>query len=440
MNTKLKYKKLFSLFGQWTFWGSIIGIVIGSTTALLLETNDFLGELREEKHKWLVFLLPLAGILVGYIYMKVGKVSINDTMHDSASLNNLVIDSVNGEKKMLRRTGPIVYLATFITVLFGGSTGREGAAVQMGASVAQTVSNYFKVNILDNKILLMSGISAGFGAAFGTPITGAIFGMEMAALGRIKFEAVVPCLVASFVGHYTTTAAWGVKHETFTIQNVPEASLLLFAKVILVAIIFSILAITYCQLRHGIQKATEKLFNKNHMKRAFVGGLIIVGLTLLVGSQDYNGRGLNILEQSFTEEVHPLAFLAKLIFTAVTLGTGFVGGEAIPLFFMGATLGNALHTYIGLPMSFLAALGLIAAFSGGTNTPIAAFLLSMEMFNGEALQYFFIISIVTYIFSGHHGLWPSQKIHEPKSRLYHTLSGETIENIEKRKKIKKKSL
>ncbi|WP_241964556.1 chloride channel protein [Paraliobacillus zengyii] len=438
MYTKINYKTLFSLLGQWILWGSIIGIFIGSTTALLLETNDSLGELREEKHNWLIFFLPLAGIIVGYIYMKLGKVSINDTIHDSAALNNLVIDSVNGEKKMLRRTGPIVYVATFITVLFGGSTGREGAAVQMGASVAQTVNNYFKVNILDNKILLMSGISAGFGAAFGTPITGAIFGMEMAALGKIKFEAVVPCLVASFVGHYMTTAAWGVKHETLLIQTVPEASLLLFAKVIFVAVIFSLLTITYCQLRHGIQSLTEKLFNKNHMKRAFVGGLIIVGLTLLVGSQDYNGRGLHVLEQSFIEEVHPFAFLAKLVFTAVTLGTGFVGGEAIPLFFMGATLGNTLHTYIGLPLSFLAALGLIAAFSGGTNTPIAAFLLSMEMFNGEALQYFFIVCIVSYIFAGHHGLWPSQKIHEPKSHLYNTLSGETIENIEKRKKIKHK--
>jgi H+/Cl- antiporter ClcA len=169
------------------------------------------------------------------------------------------------------------------------------------------------------------------------------------------------------------------------------------------------------------------------MKRAFVGGIIIVVLTLIVGSQDYNGRGLDMLEQSFKEEVPPFAFLAKLVFTAVTLGTGFVGGEAIPIFFMGATLGNTLHSFIDLPLSFLAALGLVATFSGAANTPIAAFLLAMEMFDGKGVEYFFVACLVSYIFSGHHGLWPSQKIYEPKSRLYNIANGETIENIEKKK-------
>jgi H+/Cl- antiporter ClcA len=428
----LKYKNFFSVLGQWIFFGTIIGIIVGSTTAFLLETNDYLGEVRE-KSGWLIFLLPLGGIVIGYIYMNYGRVLLNNTLHDISELNNLVIEGVHGKKKVLRRMGPIVYLATFITVIFGGSTGREGAAVQMGGSVAEIVNKFFKVNIFDIKILIMCGISAGFGAAFGTPITGAVFGMEMAALGKLKFEGLVPCLVASFVGHFMTTAAWGHKHEEFIIQTVPELSFITFIKVILLSVIFSLLSILYCQLRHGIQNATEKIFKKNHMKRAFVGGIIIVVLTLIVGSQDYNGRGLDMLEQSFKEEVPPFAFLAKLVFTAVTLGTGFVGGEAIPIFFMGATLGNTLHSFIDLPLSFLAALGLIATFSGAANTPIAAFLLAMEMFNGKGVEYFFVACLVSYIFSGHHGLWPSQKIYEPKSRLYNIANGETIENIEKKK-------
>ncbi|MGM0875362.1 MAG: voltage-gated chloride channel family protein [Bacillota bacterium] len=432
MDTKLKYKNFFSVLSQWVFFGSIIGIIVGSTTAFLLETNDYLGDVRE-KSGWLIFLLPLGGIVIGYIYMNYGKSFLNNTLHDAAESNNLVIDAVHGKKKVLRRMGPIVYFGTFITVFFGGSTGREGAAVQMGGSVAEAVNKFFKVNILDTKILIMSGISAGFGAAFGTPITGAVFGMEMAVLGKLKFEALVACLVASFVGHFMTTAAWGHKHEEFIIQNVPELSFLTFTKVILVSVIFSLLSVLYCQLRHSIQKFSEKFFKKNHMKRAFVGGIIIVVLTLIVGSQDYNGRGLEMLEQSFKEDVPPFAFLAKLVFTAVTLGTGFVGGEAIPLFFMGATLGNTLHTFMDLPMSFLAALGMIAAFSGGANTPIAAFLLAMEMFDGKGVEYFFVACLVSYIFSGHHGLWPSQKIYEPKSRLYHIANDETIENIEKKK-------
>ncbi|SEP62345.1 H+/Cl-antiporter ClcA [Virgibacillus subterraneus] len=431
----LKYKNFFSVLGQWIIFGSIIGIVVGSTTYFLLEMNDYLGDDIRLKRDWLIFLLPFGGIIIGFIYMNYGKVLLNNTLNDTAELNNLVIDSVHGKKEVPRRMGPIVYFATFVTVLFGGSTGREGAAVQMGGSVAAAVNKFFEVNIFDKRILMMSGISAGFGSAFGAPITGAVFGMEMTALGKLKFEALVPCLTASFVGHYVTAAAWGHKHEEFIIQTIPEISISTFIIVILLSVIFSLISVLYCQLRHGIEKFSEKLFKKNHMKRAFFGGIVIVVLTLIVSSQDYNGRGLQMLEQSFIEDVPPFAFLAKLIFTAVTLGTGFVGGEAIPLFFIGATLGNTLHTFIDLPMSFLAALGLIAVFSGGANTPIAAFLLAMEMFDGKGLEYFFVACLVSYLFSGHHGLWPSQKIYEPKSRLYNTLRAETIENVEKKKKL-----
>ncbi|MGP4107962.1 voltage-gated chloride channel family protein [Virgibacillus sp. L01] len=431
----LKYKNFFSVLGQWIIFGSIIGIVVGSTTYSLLEINDYLGDDIRLKRDWLIFLLPFGGIIIGYIYMNYGKVFWNNTLNDTAELNNLVIDSVHGKKDVPQRMGPIVYFATFVTVLFGGSTGREGAAVQMGGSVAAAVNKFFKVNIFDKKIFMMSGISAGFGAAFGAPITGAVFGMEMTALGKLKFEALVPCLTASFVGHYVTTAVWGHKHEEFIIQTVPEISISTFIIVILLSVIFSLISVLYCQLRHGIKKFSEKLFKKNHMKRAFFGGIVIIVLTLIVSSQDYNGRGLQMLEQSFIEDVPPFAFLAKLLFTAVTLGTGFVGGEAIPLFFIGATLGNTLYTFIDLPMSFLAALGLIAVFCGGANTPIAAFLLAMEMFDGKGLEYFFVACLVSYLFSGHHGLWPSQKIYEPKSRLYNTLHAETIENVEKKKKL-----
>ncbi len=430
MNAKLKYKIFFSTLFKWMFLGGVIGVIIGSTTAFLLTTNDFLGNEIRDKNSWIIFFLPLGGIVIGYIYMNFGKSGGNDI----AKGNNLVIEGVHGIAKVLRRMGPFVYLGTFITVLLGGSTGREGAAIQMGGSVAEAVNQYYKVNILDTKILLMSGISAGFGAAFGTPITGAIFGMEMVAIGKLKYEAFVSCLVASFVGYYVTEGVWGVEHENFIIQSVPELSIMSFSKVIVMSIVFSLISVLYCQLRHGMQNVSEKYFKKNHMKRAFVGGCIIIILTLIVGSQDYNGRGLDMLEQSFKEDVPPFAFLAKLIFTAVTMGSGFVGGEAIPLFFMGATLGNALSGIIDLPMSFLAGLGMVAAFCGGANTPIAAFLLSVEMFEGKGMEYFFVACLISYIFSGHHGLWPSQTVFEPKSRLYNTVNGESMGTIEKKKK------
>ncbi|MDF2608411.1 MAG: clcA [Bacillales bacterium] len=197
MSIKSTYISLIQTLYKWIFLGALIGIFVGSTTAFLLTVNDFLGETRESNF-YLIYFLPFGGILIGYLYTKIGKSSGND----SSEGNNLVINGIHDKAQVLKRMGPLVYIGTFITVFFGGSTGREGAAVQMGGSIAEAVNQYFKITKLDKKILLMSGISAGFGAAFGTPITGTVFGMEMVALGKMKYKALIPCIVASFVGHY----------------------------------------------------------------------------------------------------------------------------------------------------------------------------------------------------------------------------------------------
>ncbi len=423
MNIKLK--TFITVLFKWIGAGLVIGAFVGTLIAILLKTNDFLGDIRSD-NSWLIFLLPIGGMIIGFIYMNYGK----KMEIDSAKGNNVIIEGVQGKAEVLKRTGPIVYIGTFLTVLLGGSTGREGAAIQMGGSVAQTFNQIFKVDPQDTKIYLMSGISAGFGAAFGTPITGAIFGMEMAASGKLKLEALIPCVISSFVGHYIAEGVWGVKHEEFIIQSVPEVTITAFTMTFLAAIAFGLAALLYCQLRHGIQKFSERYLKNDHVKRAFLGGLVIVVLTLLIGTKDYNGRSIELLEQSFLVRVAFYTFLVKLIFTAITMGSGFVGGEVIPLFIIGATLGNTLSTFMGLPMSFLAALGLVAVFCGGANTPVAAFALAVEIFKGQAVEYFFLVCIISYIVSGHHGLWPSQTIFQPKSILYKLVAGTTIENTE----------
>ncbi|WP_034327620.1 voltage-gated chloride channel family protein [Alkaliphilus transvaalensis] len=417
-----RHKNFITTLTKWLLWGSIIGTAVGGFSALLINFNDFLTEVREA-NPFLIFFLPLGGVVIGYIYMYYGK--------GSRKGNDLVLEHIHhGQGQIPIRMGPIVYICTFITHLFGGSTGREGAAIQMGASVAEGVNRIFKIHPIDRRILIISGVSGGFGSAFGTPLAGTLFGMEAIVVGKTKFEALVPCLVASFTGHYVATAL-GIHHDHFIIKHIPEINSINLLKIIGVSIIFSFTSVLYGQLRHEVKRLSDKYLNKNLMLRAFWGGILIIFLTYIIGSRDYLGRGLPMINRAFEGQVPPFAFLAKLIFTAITMGSGFRGGEVIPLFFIGATLGNTLATLIGFPPSFLAALGMIAVFSASTNTPISAFLLSLEMFEAKGISYFFIVCIISFLFSGHHGIYAAQKIYEPKSRLLNLPSGKTITDIEK---------
>lgn len=418
-----RHKMFIITLTKWVLWGSIIGTFAGSTSALLINTNDFLTELRQD-NSFLVYFLPIGGLLIGYIYMFFGK--------GSRKGNDLIIGHIHhGQGKVPLRMGPIVFICTFITHLFGGSTGREGAAIQMGASISEGVNRLFKVDKIDKRILIISGISGGFGSAFGSPIAGTIFGIEAIVIGKTKYEALIPCFVASFVGHFTATLL-GIQHEHFVIQSLPTLNTITLVKVIVVSVIFGLTSVLYSQIRHCVKNLCDK-YLKNLMLRAFVGGLLIIALTLLIGSKDYLGRGLPMVERAFKGEVPPFAFFAKIVFTAITMGTGFRGGEVIPLFFIGATLGNTLSPILGLPTSFLAAIGMIGVFCGAANTPISAFLFSIEMFEGEALIYFFMVCIISFIFSGHHGIYGAQKLFEPKSRMLNLPSGETLTNIESKK-------
>lgn len=420
---KVRYKTFVSTLSKWCLWGSIIGIVVGSTSSLLINLNNYLAEVREAHH-FTLFFLPLGGIVIGYIYMYYGK--------GSRKGNDLVLEHIHhGQGDIPLRMGPIVFICTFITHLLGGSTGREGAAIQMGASISEGVNRLFKINKIDRRILIISGVSGGFGSAFGTPIAGTIFGMEAIMIGKTRYEALIPCVVASFVGHYVATA-WGIQHEHFIIKKIPDISTINLVKVMGLSIIFSFTSVLYSQIRHQIKILCDR-YLKNLMKRAFVGGVIIIALTYLIGSRDYLGRGLPMVNRAFEGNVPPFAFLAKIVFTAITMGTGFRGGEVIPLFFMGATLGSTLSTLVGLPPSFLAAIGMIAIFAGAANTPISAFIFSIETFNGQGISYFFIACVIGFIFSGHHGIYASQKIFEPKSRLLNLPSGDSIKTIEEEK-------
>lgn len=403
---KVPYTAVLGFFVKWLLYGGMIGLIVGSASAFFLTSLEYVTGLRVE-HSWLLFLLPVGGALVSYIYLKLGK--------NSSKGNNLIIEGIqNGQESIPLRMAPLVLFGTLVTHLFGGSAGREGTAVQMGGSLAEGFSKLVKAGGSDRTILLMCGISAGFGSVFGTPLAGTIFGLEVIAIGLMSYQALIPCFIASFIGNLVATKLWGIGHIHYAVGQIPVLTISILAKVVLASILFGLTSLLFSKLTHFLKKMFTRIFANPVLKSA-VGGLIVIGLVYLVGSRDYLGLGVPLIADSFEKDVSPLTFLWKLIFTSTTLGAGFQGGEVTPLFAIGSTLGNALAGPLQLYGPFLASLGFIAVFCGAANTPIACFIMGIELFGSEGAVFMFIACIVSYLFSGHSGIYTSQQLGVSKS-------------------------
>lgn len=422
---KRSHFALWSTFIKWIVLGSLVGFLSGTASAFFLKSLDYVTDVRLE-HPWLLYLLPLGGVLVSFLYMRYGK--------NSAKGNNLILEQIqDGNETIPLRMAPLVLFGTLITHLFGGSAGREGTAVQMGGSLAEWFGKLIKISPLDRKILLMCGISGGFGSIFGTPLAGTLFGLEVVTIGLISQQALLPCFVASFVGDLVTARLWGVHHTHYVVNEYPALSLMIILKVIFASVIFGLVSMLFSELTHFLKRTFTAMIS-NPMIKGAVGGLIIIALVFLVGSSDYLGLGIPLIKDSFEGDVSPFAFLWKLIFTAFTLGTGFQGGEVTPLFAIGATLGNALAGILHVYGPFLAALGFIAVFCGATSTPIACFLMGIELFGSEGAVYMFIACVVSYLFSGHSSIYTSQLIGVSKSQLIPIPQGTRISNVKRPRK------
>ncbi len=384
---------------KWTALASVVGALSGTASALFLGSLDLATAARLD-HPWLLWLLPLGGAAISWLYMKAGK--------EAARGNNLIIEQIHsGQGAIPLRMAPFVLLGTLATHLFGGSAGREGTAVQMGGSLAEATGKLFKLGEADRKIILMCGISAGFGSVFGTPLAGTLFGLEVLAIGLVSYEALLPCLVASYTGHLVTTA-WGIEHLHYSMGNIPPVSSLLLSKIVLASICFGLAALLFSALTKQLKAQFAKRISYPPLRSA-VGGVILIALVYLLGSRDYLGLGLPLLQQSFEEAVSPLAFLFKTLFTSLTLGAGFQGGEVTPLFVIGATLGSALGGLLHTSIPLLAAIGLVSLFSGAAKTPIACFIMGIELFGAEGAVYLFIGCVLSFLFSGRSGIYEAQK-------------------------------
>ncbi|GLX67983.1 chloride channel protein [Paenibacillus glycanilyticus] len=380
---------------------AIVGICAGSASALFLTSLEWATD-TSLHHTWLLWLLPLGGALVSWLYLQYGK--------DAAKGNNLLLDRIyGGESAVPLRMAPLVLFGTLVTHLFSGSAGREGTAVQMGGSLAELISKKFRLAHAERTIILLCGISSGFGSVFGTPAAGAVFALEVAAIGAISLNAVLPVLLASYAGHFMTLA-WGVHHLHYSMGPVPHPNVMLLLKIAAAAIMFGLTAFLFVTLTHRLKAWFTKLL-PNPIIKSFIGGLIIIALVYIVGTRDYLGLGLPLLQHSFQETAAPLAFLWKTLFTSITLGAGYQGGEVTPLFVIGSTLGSALAHLFAISVPMLAGIGLISVFSGATNTPVASFILGIELFglHGYGWLYMLIGCAIAYLCSGMPAIYSAQR-------------------------------
>lgn len=418
-------KKIFQAFEQikitqhllrWTILIIPVSFVTGSLVALFLWLLDVATTTRWA-HPWLIFLLPVAGLFITFLYKTYGK--------NVEAGNNLIMDEIHKPGGGIpTRMTPLVLLSTIITHLFGGSAGREGTAVQMGGSISSLFSKWYQLKHNDKRILLMCGMAAGFGAVFGTPVTGAIFAMEVLAIGRIKYDALIPCFIASVLADITC-AAYGIHHTAYKIDFVRTASatlrfihfdLLLLAKAIAAGVAFGLAGFFFAQLSHFL-KANAKKFIKNQWLIPVVGAIAVIAISYGLGTFDYlglgvtnPGGGVSIVSSFYPGGAHYFSWFWKLLLTAITLSTGFKGGEVTPLFFIGAALGNTIASLSGAPVDLFAGLGFIAVFAGATNTPLACTVMGVELFGANNVLFYAVACFTAYYFSGHSGIYTSQKL------------------------------
>lgn len=389
-----------SKFFRWTILSALCGVLAGTASAIFLISLEWVTKTRDH-WPFVIWGLPIAGLFIGWIYHRYGE--------EAAKGNNLILEQIHDPTKVIPfRMAPLVLGGTILTHLFGGSAGREGTAVQMGASLSDQLTHIFKVANEERNVLLVAGMGAGFASAIGAPWAGMIFGMEVIGIGRLRLFAWYECLVASFVAYYTAIFL-GAPHSHFPrIENL-DFSLKTALLVACAGVIFGVTAKLFSILTHSVEKFQKKLIPFMPL-RPFVGGVTILGLFFLLGSFRYAGLGIPQIQQAFAEVSSVGDPIWKSIFTALTVGSGFKGGEFIPLVFIGTTLGSFLSTIIPISISLLAALGFAAVFAGAANTPIACTLMAMEIFGPEIGLYAALACFASYYCSGHHGIYKSQKV------------------------------
>ena len=392
---------------KWIVVGGLVGGVGGVVGALFHLGVNYATSVRLA-HPWVLYLLPLGGLVIAGLY-RLCKLEGKGT--------NAVIESVHFGSDVPMLLVPLIFVSTVITHLCGGSAGREGAALQIGGGIGYRTGRLLHLGEKDLPLATLCGMSGVFSALFGTPLTATVFALEVISVGVLYYAGLVPCITAAMTG-YLISLLLGVPPTRFTVA-MPALDAWTMLLVLVLAILCALVSILFCRGLHITEHLAARLV-KNSYLRAAAGGVVIIALTLLLGTTDYNGAGMDVIQRALNGQANGWAWLLKLLFTAITIGCGFKGGEVVPSFFVGAAFGCWVGTLLGLPPAFAAAIGLVAVFCGAVNCPIASVVLSVEMFGAEGMLYFAMACAISYVLSGYCGLYSSQTI------LYSKLRAEFI--------------
>ncbi len=410
---EMEVKDYIWTFGKWFLLSGITGLVCGLAGSAFSYGIRYVTGLRSER-PWILFLLPIAGLLIVFLYRLLGVKQDRGT--------NLVLSSVlEPQEKVPLKISFLMFVSTLLTHLCGGSAGREGAALQIGAGLSTAVGRLFPIDEEDRSLIVMCGMAGLFSALFGTPITAAIFSIEVVTVGVIQCSALFPCLVSALVAAGIAQLL-KLAPESYTILSAPDFSFLAMGQVLVLGILCAAISVLFCVTMHKAKHLFEK-FIKNPYLIVLVGSALIIGLTLLIGNQEFNGAGGAVIEEAMEGSALPYAFLLKIIFTAITLGCGFKGGEIVPCFFIGSTFGCVIGPLLGLPASFGAGLGMIGVFCGCVNCPLASILLGVELFGGDHLLSYAIVCVVSFLLSGRYSLYSTQKLAFSKCKPHATTLG-----------------
>jgi H+/Cl- antiporter ClcA len=391
---------------KWSFLSIISGIICGFIGAAFHYAVNYATEIRLA-HNWLIFFLPIAGLLIVFIYRQCGVKKDEGT--------NLVISSIREKHDLPANMIVLIFIGTVLTHLCGGSTGREGAALQIGGSTGFLLGRIFHLDENEKRIITMSGMSALFTALFGTPLAATVFSMEVITIGMMEYAAFLPCILASMIA-LAITNFLGIEEFAYTITSIPELSLSNGLKIVVIAVSACLISAIFVK---GMQYTTTFFVQKfpNQYIRVLVGGVIVVLLTLLSGSNNYNGAGMDMINASFAGKIVWYACIVKILFTIITMSSGFKGGEIIPSFFIGATLGNVLGSCMGMDISFAAAIGMICVFCCVVNCPTASVMMSIELFGSTNVLYFAFACAICFLLSGYFSLYSAQGFAQSKRPL-----------------------